>query len=89
MYKYPVCKFIENVHTVIDELDEEKEQTRINEISKFEIDARNALKKNEKEVKEKIMSVVNENDSEDVNGDVQILKIKKIIGFIKEKSVSI
>ena len=85
-------EFIENVHAVIDELDEENEQTRINEISKFEVDARNALKKNEKEVKEKIMSVVYENKKnnlEDANGDLQILKVKKRIGFIKEKSVSI
>ena len=67
-------------------------QIRINETSKLEVDARNALMKNEKVVKEKKMSIVNENkknDWGDANFDVQILKIKKRIGLLKEKSVSI
>ena len=75
-------KFIKDVNTVMVELDKENEQTRIDEISKVEANARNALEKNEKEVKEKIKEVINENKTKNSNvnheqsenGDVQVLK---------------
>ena len=76
-------KFIKDVNTVMVELDKENEQTRIDEISKIEVNARNALEKNEKEVKEKIKAIINENKTknpkvnhaqESENGDIQVLK---------------
>ena len=88
--------FIEEVNTVIDLLDEDVEQVRVEEVNKFKLDATAAVKKNEKDVKARAAAVMAEFEAnkpltklEKKTDELKILKIQKRIGFIKEKSVEV
>merc|ERR1712013_50863 len=89
-------EFIEEVNTVFDELDPENEVIRVDELNKMKNDARLALRKNEKEVKDKLAQLLAEHEenrplskSELKTAEQNVLKVKKRIGFIKEKSVEV
>ena len=55
-------EFIEEVNTVFDELDPENEVMRVDELNKMKNDARLALRKNEKEVKDKLAQLLAEHE---------------------------
>ena len=89
-------EFIEEVNTVIDDLDEEIETLRVDELNKIIDDATGALKKNENEVKNKVAQLLAEYEEnrplskkEQKDAELNVLKMLKRIGFIKEKSVAI
>ena len=80
--------FIEEVDTVLDELDSDNEDVRVEELNKFKDDAKSAFKKNEKEVKDKIAQLLVEYEenrplskSEVKTAENNILKIKNKLGL--------
>ena len=89
-------EFIEEVNTVIDELDEENEKERVELLSKMKSDAKKALRDNENEVKNKLAELL-ANYEENKPLSKQELKVveqnaqklRKRMGFVKEKSVEI
>ena len=89
-------EFVEKVNTVMDELDEDNEVLRVDVLKEIINNATLALKKNEKEVKEKIVELLADYEdkrplskSELRTAEQNVLKMKKRIGFIKEKSVDV